>query len=319
MATQAEKIKKEKERLIEERRQAIAAMENPPNDETPPDEDSPPNEDLQTDEPPATPAPVEDDTFKQKYMTLEGKYRAEVPRLHQQLRELNERLQTVTAQMEDMQRVKSATTTQEFEEDGTTLVYRSSLVNDTLRESPSYKWMANEYGITHAEQTFEANLLAAQSALKPVQDRLGDIQAETLEEKFDRLLHQVCPAWTGKESGINVEEHFGDWLRAEDQLEAANAAYSAADVEKLARIIQRYQKLNQKSPDPIVPENLVAPTRKGGGKQTQIDNARADVLRFVDMQDLFNSYTRGDWRGRETEYQAKKKEFMTAKAEGRLI
>ena len=319
MSVQSEKIRKEKEKMIEERRKAIEAQENQLDDETPPG-DLPPDNVPPADEPPVvTPDPVEDETFKQKYLTLEGKYRAEVPRLHQQLREVNERLQTVTAQMEEMQRVKPTTTAQELEEDGKTPVYRSALVTDAMRNTPAYQWRANEYGISEAEYSAEMSISAAQSTVKPVQDQIGDIQAETLEEKFDRLLHEACPAWTGKDSGINVDEDFGDWLNAEDQVDAANVAYQNADVQKLARIIQRYQKTITKSPVPIVPESLVAPKRSGGGKQTQIDNAKGDVLKYSDMQELYASHARGEWRGKEEKYRKKKAEFMKAKEEGRLI
>jgi len=44
-----------------------------------------------------SPTDVEDETFKQKYKTLMGKYDAEVPRLHQQVREMTE----VTKQLQE--------------------------------------------------------------------------------------------------------------------------------------------------------------------------------------------------------------------------
>ena len=68
-----------------------------------------------------------------------------------------------------------------------------------------------------------------------------------------------------------------------------------------------------------IPRELIVPDKSGGGQQTVLDNAKGDVLRMVDMNQLYKDYQDGKYHGKEAEYQAKKQEFMKAKAEGRLI
>ena len=48
-----------------------------------------------------SPTDVEEETFKQKYKTLTGKYDAEVPRLHQQVREMTEQQDAVIQKLQD--------------------------------------------------------------------------------------------------------------------------------------------------------------------------------------------------------------------------
>ena len=79
---------------VEEYEKALEAQQNPDavemDTEAEVDTEAEEAPSLENVEPADTsPTDVEEETFKQKYATLLGKYDAEVPRLHQQVRELN--------------------------------------------------------------------------------------------------------------------------------------------------------------------------------------------------------------------------------------
>ena len=74
--------------------EAIEALNKPPAEAPPTDQSASP--------PPSQPTPDDDpnsETWRSRYETLNGKFNAEVPRLHEQLREVNERSKALEAKV----------------------------------------------------------------------------------------------------------------------------------------------------------------------------------------------------------------------------
>jgi len=273
---------------------------------------------------------VEED-HKHKYDVLLGKYNAEVPRLHQQVRQLTEENTVLKNQITELRTAPVATSVEipalaEKDSDGNAL-YRSAYVTDEMRGTDNYKYYFAEYGQTYAERQLESSVLAARSTVKPVEDRIETVNATSAEEQFNVELSRTCPAWQGLKAGVNVDPEFIAWLQGKipgsrNTLHADLVdAYQTADAGRMTEIINLY--LNQKKPTSAgarqIPEELIAPNKTGGGTQTTLDNAGGNVLRMADMEKLYEDYRQGRYRGKEAEYQKKKEEFMKAKSEGRLV
>lgn len=73
----------------------------PPADTPPPAPPSPPAADTQPPAPPVEPKPEDRQDWKSKYMALQGKYNAEVPRLHQDLKEAKARIANLETKLTD--------------------------------------------------------------------------------------------------------------------------------------------------------------------------------------------------------------------------
>jgi len=90
----------------------------------------------------------------------------------------------------------------------------------------------------------------------------------------------------------------------------------------MANIINRFKSTIELPEPPVkreIPAHLAAPAKTGGGAQTIIENNKGNVMKMTDLEALYNDFSRGLYRGKEQEYEAKKREFLQAKAEGRLV
>lgn len=283
-----------------------------------------------------TPAPVVpepetktvEEDHKHKYDVLLGKYNAEVPRLHQQVRQLTEENTVLKDQITELRATPTPTATPDQDDEGNP-VYRSPHVTDEMRATDNYKYLLGEYGQTYAERHLETSILAARSTIKPVEERVETVTASTAEEQFNIELSSICPAWQGLKTGVNVDPEFLAWLQGKipgsrNTFHAELVdAYQTADAGRMAEIINLYLEQKPKptsvNPKPSIPSELIVPSKTGGGSQTVLDNNGGNVLRMADMEKLYKDYREGKYRGKEAEYLKKKEAFMKAKEEGRLV
>ena len=265
--------------------------------------------------------------FKHKYDVLLGKYNAEVPRLHDQVRSLTEENTRLKTRVE-IQPIQTSTEIPELkdQDDEGIALYRSPYVTDDMRGTDNYKYLFGEYGQTYAERHLESSVLAARTTVKPVEDRMENVTAKTAEEHFNAELSGICPPWQGLNAGVNIDPDFIAWLQGKNPgsrntLHAELIdAYKTADAGRMAEIINSFLTTKPISiTTNTVPDELIAPHKTGGGRQTVLDNTGGNVLRMSDMNQLYKDYNEGKYRGKETEYQKKKAAFMKASSEGRLI
>jgi len=77
--------------------QAGVSVEGTPGPDTPPTDAQPSEEPILSNQPPEVAAPPQDNVWEQRYRTLEGKYQAEVPRLHTANREMQRQIDELSA------------------------------------------------------------------------------------------------------------------------------------------------------------------------------------------------------------------------------
>jgi len=316
----ATKARKEKERLIKLEQERIAALTGETDTTNEVETEGTPEVAPEV-ETPVVEVPPD---LQQKYDALLAKYNSEVPRLHSWNREKDEKIATLTNEITNLQRqiIELQTASVPETDDEGKPLYRSPHVTDEIRKSDTYQYYLAEFGQTYAERQAEMSILAAQNTVKPVEERMNSNEAETAEERFHRELHELCPDWIDVKRGINVDPAFVGWLNETFALKAFQEAAYEGDIHSMANIINRF-KSTIKLPEPPVkreiPAHLAAPAKTGGGAQTIIENNKGNVMKMTDLEALYNDFSRGLYRGKEQEYEAKKREFLQAKAEGRLV
>lgn len=189
------------------------------------------------DEPAADPAPQDpqdqkpqdppkDDPWEHKYKVMEGKYRAEVPRLAADNRDLRQKLDALTA---DLERLKSQPSTP-----------AQSLISPEDRE---------KYGddlLDVIKRTAQEQVAAKDAEIAELKRRLDGVHqdtAKTAEVTFYDRLGEIVPDWVS----INAEEGFLKWLDEYDEFtgrtrqDLLSDAEQARDAVRVARFFTKWK------------------------------------------------------------------------------
>lgn len=174
--------------------------------------------------PPQTPA--FESTWEQRFKVLDGKYRAEVPRLHSEIKDLKA---SVTNLQEQLAAAKSTPATR---------------VEFTAEEREQFgDELLNVVARVAAAQAPAAQ--APQIDLTPMTERMQKLErhvAETSEDAFFRKLGDQIPHWEAQ----NVDAGFVQWLAQTDDFtgrvrqDLFNEAYESLDVGRIAAFFKAY-------------------------------------------------------------------------------
>lgn len=310
--------------------------ETPPEGVTPPADDSTPSPaDVAAAEPSAPPPAVEqqpegskppEETVLQKYKTLQGMYNAEVPRLHQQNRELNSRLQQMEQLLASMQSAQPQRTTEQApaklisEKD--VEEYGESL--DVMRKV-SREEMAP---ISQRLAAIEGMLQQLQSNVVPQVQQVAHRQAVTAEQMFWSDLAGAVSNWRE----INDSPDFQSWLLQADPLTGITRqtyledAQRALDAQRVANFFRTWlevsgqatvaQSTGRASASSEL-ERQVAPGRsKNTGNPTQ--TSKGKTWTPSEIQDFYSKVRQGAFKGKETERARIERDIFAAQREGRV-
>lgn len=182
--------------------------------------------------PPAAPAapaqtPAFESTWEQRFKVLDGKYRAEVPRLHSEIKDLKASVTTLQEQLAAAKQTpapRADFTAEEREQFG------DELLNVVARVAAAQA---------------PAAPAAAQVDLAPVTDRMQKLErfvAETAEDGFFRKLGERVKHWEAQ----NTDAGFVKWLSEVDPLtgrvrqDLFNEAYDALNVDRITAFFTAY-------------------------------------------------------------------------------
>lgn len=188
-------------------------------------------------DPPADPAPQDpqdqapqdppkEDPWEHKYKVMEGKYRAEVPRLAADNRDLRQKLDALTA---DLERLKSQPSTP-----------AQSLISPEDRE---------KYGddlLDVIKRTAQQQVAAKDAEIEELKRRLDGVHqdtAKTAEVSFYDRLGELVPDWVS----INAEDGFLKWLDEYDEFtgrtrqDLLSDAENARDAVRVARFFSKWK------------------------------------------------------------------------------
>ena len=201
-------------------------------------------------EPASEPNAVQEETWERRFKTLAGKYEAETPRLHQQIRELQTQLQTQAEMLIELKSrpeakpepAKPLVTADDEESFG------ADLVNLMRR-------VASEATNSVADRL--ARLEAAASQLSTLQQQVTEVstsQAQTAEERFYAKITDAVPDW----QTVDTDERWLAWLADYDAVvggprqNALNAAFERLDSGRVIALLNQWKELN------VVPQQQAA-------------------------------------------------------------
>jgi hypothetical protein len=207
------------------------------NPEDPPAPNPNPNPDPAPQDPPADPAPKDpqdpppqdqhkEDPWEHKYKVMEGKYRAEVPRLAADNREMRQKLDALTAELESLKSKASEPT--------------QSLISAEDRE---------KYGddlLDVIKRAAQEQVAAKDQEIAELKRRLDGVHqdtAKTAEVTFYDRLGELVPDWVT----INAEEGFLKWLDEYDEFtgrtrqDLLSDAENARDAVRVARFFTKWK------------------------------------------------------------------------------
>lgn len=268
------------------------------------------------------------ETYAQKWRTLQGMYNAEVPRLHQQNREMSQRVQQMeqllaslsaqqtTAQYQSQPVVDTLVTDKDVEEYGESLdvmrkVSREELVpvaqrlaqiEQVLRQMqtsvvPQVQAVAHRQQMS-AEQQFWADLSVAVPSFRQVNDN-PDFQSWLLQaDPLTGITRQTYldDAQRSLDAG-RVANFFRAWLESTGQAAVAQSTGSAAGSEL---------------------EKQVSPGRSRS-TGTPATAKQGKTYSPQDIQKFFNDVRQGKYKGREQERDRIERDIFAAQRENRIV
>jgi outer membrane biosynthesis protein TonB len=269
-----------------------------PNAETAPEPD--PNPDVNPEPQPQPisqeeepkPAPVPEETWERKYLTLKGMYDAEVPRLHSQMRELNQQVQTLIAEAavakaqqpkQDAVTAKPLITEQDKEAFGSDLL-------DLIDRATEQKLAGN--------RDLEAQLRAEINELKGKLGNVTERQVVSDKDRYEAALSAQVPDW----EAMNVDQGFLTWLAEVDPVYgmprqyALTNAYESLDANRTATIFKQYKATLAPAQRPQANRELqrqVAPTRSHTSPAPTTSTADKRVYTTSDIDSFYAEWRRG--------------------------
>lgn len=191
-------------------------------------------------EPPAPPQPSAEDEYRKKYEVLQGKYNAEVPRLHEQLREATAQIQQALAELNALKSAPPPQPPAPPQPDNDAEVFGEDIVEAIDRRAEQ-----------RARKLVEAELAKVNSYVKSLEDRLSGVSTQvtlTAQDRFLKTLGENVPDY----EQLNTDPGFLGWLGEVDPVyglprqEALNAAAKNLDAARVSTIFLAYKQLTGK-------------------------------------------------------------------------
>lgn len=263
-----------------------------------------------------TPPQVPEETWQQKYHILQGKYDAEVPRLHSQLREMQGQIQqlieakaTAEAKATHTQEpVKSLVTEQDKEAFGSDLI-------DLIERATESK--------VSTLRDREAKLLDEIEKLKGQLGNVSERQVMSDQQRYEMALGQRVPEW----KTLNTDAGFLQWLAEVDPVYGVSrhaalvSAHEAMDAERVANVFLAYKALVAPKNEPKAKnsdqlQRQVAPTRTRTANQPASQDANTKIWTQAEIGQFYDEWRRGFLDNDEAA--RIEKEIAAASAEGRI-
>ena len=275
-------------------------------------------------EAPVVPPPVVDN-WEQKFRTLEGKYRAEVPRLHDDVKALKRQLE------EAMSKLIAAATAEKPKTETAKAI--SKLVTDKDLETfgPDLVDLIKRQA-TEIAQGHEADLLKVIDELKQknadLVAQVGGIEETQATSSRSTFLERLVARLPDMEQ-INADQDFLLWLGTYDELSGLqrqtlldNAANSG-NVERTAAIFEAFKRTRVETPPPTPkpphanPQRQVEPSKSKNTPAPQSDPGNR-IWTVAEMEDFYNDIRKGLYVGKDAERSRTENEIDLAVVQGRL-
>lgn len=257
---------------------------------------------------------------QQRFSTLQGKYRAEVPRLSKQVSDLKSQLSSQEARVAELEaQGPGQGNSQERDPD-----------------NPHYQYLVEEFGEDAAKHML--SLVKPDQTPQPPQNQTtpqvdtnpqptDNSEQERHEARLAELQSFVDDVlWEGAFSHIDNNEQFHGWLAQDDLREgttrsqALRRAFDAGDIHKVAGFWVDYANLMrvaEPSPPADPRETLVDVDAQNAGGE--IPEVGPDMIAASEVLQFYKDVSLGKYRGREDERKQREAEIMAATAAGKIF
>ena len=315
---------------LEELEKTLEAQKKPKlvkDEEVKPDEEQLDTEAEVTEEPvAATPEPEEAksadtsptdvaDEFEQKYKTLRGKYDAEVPRLHQQVRDLNGKLEELAKSLE----AKPEPPTKSKE--------KVSYVTDADRAEFGEELIDVQRRVAQeVSQEYTERMEQQDAVIQKLQEQLAKTGNDVGEMSFTQRLHSVVPDF----AEIDNDERWVAWLNEHDPMlrgprrDQAAAAFQAGDAEAVLHYVNLFKEsISEPETAPRQQrqtelEKQVAPNRSANSVRTQSANQNSKIYSPREVENAWTKVRTLNTKGKYADAEKLEAELTAAYMEGRV-
>lgn len=180
--------------------------------------------------------------WKQKYKTLQGMYDAEVPRLHQQVKDLTSKLDDLANQVKNAdEEVEKAKEQAKYEQ-------LQNLVTDEDRQEFGDDLIAVQRKVAREEAAeLYKQLEAVQGENAQLREMLEQTGSKVTQNSFEQELHRLVPDF----AQVNTDPEWVKWLDEHDPLlraprrVVAEKSYSEGDAESVAHFVNLFKQSQQ--------------------------------------------------------------------------
>ena len=288
-------------------------------DQTPASEEQELEEEVVNDDAsdPGTPLPdpsleveAEDATWEQRYNSLNGKYLAEVPALHNQLAQL-------TGRLEAMEILRFTPDT--------------SAEPPVSDEERALQHLTEDERTDYGPEVLDVHRRLAQGvaedivrqSVADIENRLAVLEYEKLSQSGDAFWGRVEAQYPGAKALNDSDPRWRTFLNASDPLSGVprrtigNSALTTGDVTRIVSLLTEFRPLTS-TPAKKTP---LPPTAKprGRGKTVVTQATTKPNITESAMNKFYADVARGRYRGREAEVAQREREIEDAVAEGRIV
>lgn len=271
---------------------------------------------------PKTPDPVvQDDQWRQRYLTLDGKYKAEVPRLHADIKELKTQLNGILSRpvtppsAPEVPRSKKVQVT-----DKDTEVYGAELLDLIKRQAEDI--------VSEREASLEdiaAKLRAENETLRLQVTGVSEKQAETATQGYLGRFAARVPDW----ETTNVDPDFLAWLSDTDPLSGLTRqaylddAANRMDVDRTVKLFETYRATKAPvtpNPSPRAASEIQRQVAPGKSKVTPATNPVSSdkIWTSQEVETFYVDMRRGAYRDTPDDAKRIENEIDLAVSQGRF-
>lgn len=266
----------------------------------------------------------EEETYEQRWRSLQGMYNAEVPRLHTERRELTNRVQ----QLEQLLASMTAKPSEQAETPAEKLITEQDIEDYGDSIDVMRRVFREEAGALKQENAQLRQMLQQMQAnVVPKVQQLSQRQAVSSEQAFWAELQTAVPDW----QDINTSREFQSWLLEVDPLTGVPRQTYLEDAQRnldARRVVNFFAAWKGQAGVPNARstrtaqsaselEKQVAPGRgRSGGNKTA---GEPKTYTQEDIKRFFTDVQKGKYKGKETERDRIERDIFAAQREGRIV
>ena len=255
------------------------------------------------------------ESFKQKYATLRGKYDAEVPRLHQQVKELTDQMNAIRHEAEAAKKAEAEKPKEKV-----------SYVTDADREEYGDDLIDFQRRVAkEASQEYEDRFEQQAKVIEQLQQQISNTGSQVGEVGFTQKLKALVPGF----DQLDNDERWVAWLNEYDPMtrgprrDQAQAAFNSGDAEAVAHYVSLFRGsvepvANGKSDRQTELEKQVTPSRSASTVASKSSNNSSKIYSEKELDRGWTKIRDLNSQGKYDDAEKLEAELTVAYMEGRV-